>query len=83
MIISPCISICKTDPTTGYCYGCGRNIEEKKTWKLEETTDDWKSNNLEEIKKRLSGWQLDSFNESYEYKISNGMSLFKKNLKNE
>ena len=38
MIISPCISICKTDPTTGYCYGCGRNNEEKKTWKLEETT---------------------------------------------
>ena len=83
MIISPCISICKTDPTTGYCYGCGRNNEDKKTWKLEETTDDWKSNNLEEIKKRLSGWQLESFKESYEYKINNGMSLFKKNLKNE
>ena len=82
MIISPCISICKTDPTTGYFYGCGRNIEEKKTWKLEDTTDDWKSNNLEEIKKRLSGWQLNSFNESYEYKVNNGMSLFKKNLKN-
>ena len=36
--------------------------------------------NLVEIKKRLSGWQLESFNESYEYKINNGMSLFKKNL---
>ena len=82
MIISPCISICKTDPATGYCYGCGRNNEEKKTWKLEGTSDNWKSNNLEEIKKRLSGWQLDSFNESYEYKINNGMSLFKKSLKN-
>ena len=35
MIISPCISICKTDPKTGYCYGCGRNNEEKKIWKLE------------------------------------------------
>ena len=35
---------------------------------------------LDEIKKRLTGWQLDSFNESYEYKIKNGMSLFKKNL---
>jgi predicted Fe-S protein YdhL (DUF1289 family) len=31
MIISPCISICKTDPSTGYCYGCGRNNEEKKS----------------------------------------------------
>ena len=78
MIISPCISICKTDPLTGYCYGCGRNNEEKKIWKLEDTTNDWKSNNLEEIKKRLNGWQLESFNKSYAFKISNGMSLFKK-----
>ena len=83
MIISTCISICKTDPSIGYCYGCGRNNEEKKIWKLENTTDDWKSNNLEEIKKRLSGWQLDSFNESYEFKIKSGMSLFKKNLNKE
>ena len=82
MIISPCISICKTDPSTGYCYGCGRSNDEKNIWKLEETKDDWKSNNLETIRKRLSGWQLDSFNESYEYKVNNGMSLFKKNLKN-
>ena len=51
MIISPCISICKTDPSTGYCYGCGRNNDEKKIWKLEETHDDWKVNNLDEIKK--------------------------------
>ena len=79
MIISPCISICKTDPSTGYCYGCGRSNEEKKTWKKEDTSDDWKKNNLELIKKRLSGWQLESFNESYEYKINNGISLFKKN----
>ena len=64
MIISPFISICKIDPSNGYCYGCGRNNEEKKAWKLEDTTEDWKSNNLEEIKKRLSGWQLKSFNES-------------------
>ena len=82
MIVSPCISICKTDPSTGYCYGCGRNNNEKKIWKLEETNDDWKIANLVEIKKRLNGWQLDSFNESYEHKIKNGISLFKKNLKN-
>ena len=36
-----------------------------------------------EIKKRLTGWQLESFEESYTYKIENGISLFKKNLKNE
>lgn len=80
MIISPCISICKIDPSTGYCYGCARTNQEKKSWKLQDTTDEWKKNNIEEIKKRLSGWQLESFNDSYEYKINHGMSLFKKNL---
>ena len=83
MIISPCISICKTDPTTGYCYGCGRNNSEKKNWKSEDTSDEWKIKNLITIKSRLNGWQLDSFIESYEHKISNGVSLFKKSLKNE
>ena len=80
MIISPCISICKTDPTTGYCYGCGRNNEEKKNWKSENTSDEWKKENLITIKNRLNGWQLDSFIESYQHKISNGISLFKKSL---
>jgi uncharacterized protein len=83
MIISPCISICKTDPQTGYCYGCGRNNDEKKMWKLEKTTNQWKQNNLTNIKKRLSGWQLESFNDSYSHKIKNGISLYKKNLNNE
>ena len=83
MIVSPCISICRTDPKTGYCYGCGRSNHEKKIWKSEETSDEWKNNNLKEIKSRLTGWQLESFNESYEYKIQNGISLFKKNLINE
>ena len=59
MIISPCISICKTDPVTGYCYGCGRNNSEKKLWKNENTNDEWKKKNLDEIKKRLNGWQLE------------------------
>ena len=80
MIVSPCISICKTDPKTGYCYGCGRNNEEKKIWKLVNTTDKWKQKNLESIKNRLNGWQLKSFEESYQYKIKNGISLFKKSL---
>ena len=78
MIVSPCISICKTDPDTGYCYGCGRTDEEKLKWKSEETTTDWKRQNLEDIKNRLSGWQLQSFLKSYNCKIEEGMSLFKK-----
>jgi len=83
MIISPCISICKTDPQTGYCYGCGRNNEEKKLWKLESTSNQWKNDNLNSIQKRLTGWQLESFKDSYKHKIENGVSLFKKNLNNE
>ena len=82
MLVSPCISICKTDPVTGYCYGCGRNNEEKKMWKQEITSEEWKRKNLIEIKKRLKGWQLESFEDSYKNKIENGISLFKKeNLK--
>jgi len=78
MIISPCISICKTDPVSGLCYGCARNNEEKRIWKDENTTDEWKIKNLEEIKSRLSGWQLESFKQSYNNKINEGISLFKK-----
>jgi len=82
MIVSPCISICKTDPVSGYCYGCGRSNEDKKMWKDEKTTDEWKKNNLQEIESRLKGWQLESFKESYNYKVESGISLFKKqNLK--
>ena len=83
MITSPCVTICKTDPLIGYCYGCGRNNEDKKMWKSENTSDQWKNDNLINIHKRLSGWQLEIFKTSYNYKIENGISLFKMNLNNE
>jgi len=79
-VISPCISICKTDPSTGFCYGCGRSNEEKVIWKDENTSNEWKTDNLIKIKSRLSGWQLTSFEESYEFKVKNGMSLIKYKL---
>ena len=82
-VISPCISICRTDPITGYCYGCARTNDEKKLWKNENTTKEWKEKNLKEITQRMTGWQLDTFKESYQHKIEQGISLFKKNnLKN-
>ena len=77
-IISPCISICKTDPVTGYCYGCARTNEEKKQWKNEITTEEWKLENLKNIKSRMQGWQLNTFEESYNHKVKQGISLFKK-----
>ena len=79
-VISPCISICKTDPVTGYCYGCARTNEEKKLWKDESTKNQWKDENLKMIINRMQGWQLETFKESYEYKKNKGISLFKKNL---
>ena len=84
MIISPCISICRTDPITGYCYGCARSNDEKRVWKDENTTDEWKRKNLEEIQKRMIGWQLESFKESYKFKTENGISIIKqKKINNE
>ena len=79
-IISPCISICKTDPITGYCYGCARTEEEKSIWKNEKTSNEWKIKNLKIIVNRMKGWQLETFKESYKHKIDQGVSLFKKNL---
>ena len=79
-IISPCISICKTDPVTGYCYGCARTNEEKRLWKDEKISEEWKIKNLQAITKRMKGWQLETFKESYKHKLDNGISLFKKKL---
>ena len=81
MIVSPCISICKTDPVTGYCYGCGRSNEDKVMWKDEKTSNEWKENNIKEIMERMTDSQLKNFRESYDFKKKNGISLikFKKN----
>ena len=79
-IVSPCISICRTDPRTGYCYGCARTDDEKIIWKEETTTITWKDENLKILIQRMSGWQLETFKESYENKIKTGVSLYKKSL---
>jgi len=82
-VISPCISICRTDPVTGYCYGCARTNDEKKLWKDEDAKNQWKEENLKIIITRMQGWQLETFKESYEHKKNKGISLFKKDqLKN-
>ena len=77
-IVSPCISICKTDPVTGFCYGCARTNDEKKLWKEEKTSNEWKKKNLTVIISRMQGWQKDTFEESYNHKLKIGISLFKK-----
>ena len=79
-VTSPCISVCKTDPLSGFCYGCGRTNEEKNIWKDENTSNEWKINNLKDLKNRLFDWQLNAFEESYKSKIETGLSLIKKKL---
>ena len=79
-VISPCISICRTDPRTGYCYGCARTDEEKKMWKNESTKLIWKKENLKLLIQRMSGWQLETFQQSYSNKIKTGISLYKQSL---
>jgi predicted Fe-S protein YdhL (DUF1289 family) len=77
-IISPCISICRTDPVTEYCYGCARTNEEKRLWKNDDTKNQWKKENIKLITSRMKGWQLETFKESYNHKKDKGISLFKK-----
>ena len=79
-IVSPCISICKTDPRTGYCYGCARTENEKLIWKEKNTSTQWKKENINELIRRMSGWQLITFKESYSNKMETGLSLFKQSL---
>ena len=77
-MVTPCLSVCKTDPISGFCYGCGRTDEDKKIWKDPETSDGWKMDNLELLRTRLNGWQQEAWDKSYSYKKETGMSLIKK-----
>ena len=79
-VVSPCISVCKTDPISGLCYGCARSSEDKKAWKDENTSNEWKLKNIEEIRNRLNGFVLEAFNKSYKSKQETGLSLIKKKL---
>ena len=78
-ILSPCISICKTDPITGYCYGCARTENEKKLWKDESTSNDWKIKNLSIIVSRMKGWQLETFKSLMIIKLKMEFLFLKKN----
>ena len=77
-IISPCISICKNDPKTDLCFGCARSIKEKKIWKLPETTNEWKKNNLITLQDRMKESQLETFKKSYNEKVKFGKLVYSK-----
>ena len=79
-ITSPCITVCKTDPVSGFCYGCGRSKEDKIIWKDPDTTNSWKEENVILIRERLSSWQQIAFDQSYNNKKKTGMSLIKQQI---
>ena len=80
-IISPCISICKNDPNTGYCFGCARTNEEKKIWKNPDTQNKWKKENLNVLLSRMSDSQIKTFEKSYKEKLEFGKLVYSKNSK--
>ena len=73
-LISPCISICKTDPITGFCYGCARTDEEK-LWKMK--IPQMNGKNLAIIFNRMEGWQLETFKETYKHKKNEAFQFLK------
>jgi predicted Fe-S protein YdhL (DUF1289 family) len=47
---SPCISLCKMSPDTGFCEGCLRTIDEIRAWRASD--DDFKRAVWAEIRRR-------------------------------
>jgi hypothetical protein len=47
---SPCVSLCKMSPDTGYCEGCLRTIDEIMAWST--ASDDFKRMVWAEIRRR-------------------------------
>lgn len=51
MMKSPCINICKIDPKSNICLGCGRSIKEISDWI--NLDDEEREKLLSDLKKRL------------------------------
>ena len=49
IVVSPCISICQYDHEDT-CIGCYRTKEERLKWKDQDSTHQWKEENLQAIK---------------------------------
>ncbi|NTV11229.1 MAG: DUF1289 domain-containing protein [Zoogloea sp.] len=49
-IASPCISLCRMNPATGYCEGCLRSLEEIAGWSR--ATDEQKRAILRQVAER-------------------------------
>lgn len=75
-ILSPCVSLCNVNED-GFCPGCGRTLQERKIWKKENPTNEWKKQNIQDATSRLDEVALDHFNMSYAFKEKHGLSIKK------
>jgi|TARA_B110000977_G_scaffold101253_1_gene132719 predicted Fe-S protein YdhL (DUF1289 family) len=84
-MISPCVSLCELDRETMLCLGCGRSPLDKRAWKDDNTTDEWKEANLIDCQTKLTDIQLSYWKTSYKFKLQFGESMHKygKRIKNE
>ena len=69
----------QTDPLSGFVMVVEEQMM-KTLRKDENTTNEWKSNNLVQLKERLSSWQQKHLKNLINLKLKNGMSLIKQNL---
>lgn len=53
MVASPCVKICRIDPKTMLCSGCGRTLDEIQRWLKMPDTD--RQHTLDLIAKRKKG----------------------------
>ena len=74
-IPSPCISVCVTDPGSDLCYGCARTTPEIAKWS--KFTDEEKKQVIEISRSRMSGWQLEAFDNAYKEILETGSSPIK------
>jgi predicted Fe-S protein YdhL (DUF1289 family) len=54
-IESPCNKVCVIEPRSGFCRGCGRNLDEIARWTA--LTDDERRRVIAELPRRLSRMQ--------------------------
>ena len=55
---SPCTKICALDPVTGFCRGCGRNIDEIAGWSAFSDTE--RRNIMSVLPERLAALNKDA-----------------------
>jgi len=54
-IASPCVSLCRIDPTAELCMGCGRTLAEIAAWSA--ATPEWRDGVMDSLPGRLAAYR--------------------------